>query len=324
MSSLSLTFPLKRQRKLSKFSKSIIVETLYFKVADAGFTIEAPSADDIKETLPTYAPFWISNPKKMDVEVILKAKISPSTPVNTEKEGEELGQFDCGGSNHGVYLLPDGGYKFVISTPEGDLAAAMRTSSHFERCDITPYGTESNKHFGVGNAMMIAFAFSAAYYNILLMHASVTINGGHGYLFLGKSGTGKSTHSSLWRKYIPGSDLLNDDNPALRVSEDGNVYVYGTPWSGKTPCYRNLRLPAGAIVRLEQAPLNEITREASLQAFASVLSSCSTMIWDNPSYHHITQTVESVARHTPVFYLKCRPDEEAARLSFNTITERSR
>ena len=73
---------------------------------------------------------------------------------------------------------------------------------------------------------MIAFAFSGAQKDLLLIHASVTMKDGKGYLFLGKSGTGKSTHSQLWLKHIPGTELLNDDNPAVRLIND-EVIVYG-------------------------------------------------------------------------------------------------
>lgn len=198
----------------------------------------------------------------------------------------------------------------------------MTASADFSRCTVSLFGDTLDRRFGLGNALMIAFAFSAARYDIVLMHASVTMNGGFGYLFLGKSGTGKSTHSSLWRQYIPGSDLLNDDNPAVRVFPTGEVYVYGTPWSGKTPCYRNLRMPVGAFVRLEQYPRNEIVREAPLAAFASILSSCSTMIWDKASYTPITATVEGIIRHVPAYYLKCRADREAAECSYQTIARR--
>lgn len=292
------------------------LETLHFKVADAIFSIQAAQAKVIKRLLPSYAPFYLPNPCG---KVMMNAIIDNGA-VDLQAEGEELGQFDCGGTNHGVYRLADG-YKFVISNIDGTKASAMRANKDFSQCTISLYGNEDNQRFGLGNAMMLAFAFSSAYYNIILMHASVVMQGGYGYLSLGKSGTGKSTHSSLWLQYITKSDLLNDDNPALRVNSDGSVTVYGTPWSGKTPCYRNLKVPVGAIVRLEQHPTNVITREQKLQAFASVLSSCSIMIWDEPSYNHITHTVEGVTCRVPVYYLKCRPDEEAARLSYSTIRQ---
>ena len=299
-------------------ARRIVLETLYFKVADLYFAIHAESSDLLKHLLPSYAPFHVAQqpaaPLALDVTLNDGA-------VDASAQGVELGQFDCGGTNHGIYRTEQG-YKVVISTVEGHLASAMTTNADFSKCVVSIFGNESDRAFGMGNAMMIAFAFAAAYYNTILMHASVTMNNGYGYLFLGKSGTGKSTHSMLWRQHIEGSDLLNDDNPAVRVMENGETIVYGTPWSGKTPCYRNLQLPVGAFLRLEQHSENIISREKPLQAFASVLSSCSTMIWDKPSYKHITKTVEQVVSSVPAFYLKCRADEAAAQLSYNTIAHK--
>lgn len=293
------------------------METLVFKVADVCFSIQAANANKLKQLLPSYAPFYV---KKTEEPLILQA-IVDNNLVNDQPEGEELGQFDCGGCNHGIYKTTNG-YKILISTVENRLASALQTNQDFSKCSISLLGEEQDHAFGLGNAMMIAFAFAASYHNILLMHASVTMQNGYGYLFLGKSGTGKSTHSSLWRKYIPGSDLLNDDNPAIRFTTDNRAIVYGTPWSGKTPCYRNLQLPIGAILRLEQYPENIIRKENKLQAFASILSSCSTMVWDQPSYSHITHTAELFATSVPTFYLQCRADEEAAQLSYQTIAHK--
>ena len=296
------------------------MEKLCFKVADLCFSIEAPSASMIKKLLPSYAPFYVAEETVSNsmLHVIVNNGI-----VDANAEGEELGQFDCGGTNHGVYRLAEG-YKVVISTVEGHLASAMKTNADFSECVISLFGDEDDQRFGLGNAMMIVFAFAAAYYNVVLMHASVTMNNGYGYLFLGKSGTGKSTHSKLWRQYIEGSDLLNDDNPAVRAFDDGRVIVYGTPWSGKTPCYRNLQMPVGAYVRLEQYPENVIRQETRLETFASVLSSCSTMVWDKPSYDHITNTVSQIASKVSAYYLRCRADQKAAQLSYRTIAQHSK
>lgn len=293
------------------------METLYFKVAGLCFAVQATEARNIKRLLPSYAPFNIPEPTD---KLVLTATIADGE-VSAEPEGEELGQFDSGNGNHGVYRLKDG-YKIVTSTITGHMAAAMRANADFSQCVITLLSdNQSDRNFGLGNSMMIAFAFSAAYYGVLLMHSSVAMKDGKGYLFLGKSGTGKSTHSSLWLKHIPDTDLLNDDNPAVRALDDGTCIVYGTPWSGKTPCYRNLQVPIGAFVRLEQYPENIIARESPLKAFASILSSCSTMIWDKPSYAQITKTIERVVQHCPAYYLKCLPDQAAAELCYETASE---
>lgn len=288
-----------------------------FQVADTAFHLHVGDVADARPMLPSYAPFFV---KERTRPLIFDMTVGDGL-VSFEPEGEELGQFDCGGNNHGIYRLPGGGYVISISSGTNRPACALEASADFTSCRATLFGEDHERVFGLNNALMIAFAFAGARHGIVLMHASVTMQGGRAYLFLGKSGTGKSTHSSLWRKFIPGSDLLNDDNPAVRVGADGVITAYGTPWSGKTPCYRNLSLPVGAYVRLEQSPVNVIARDAKLQAFASILSSCSTMVWDKSSYDAIITNVTAITQSVPVFYLKCRPDEEAARLSYNTITQ---
>jgi hypothetical protein len=168
--------------------------------------------------------------------------------------------------------------------------------------------------FAVNNSLMLLFAFCSAPYKTLEMHASVILNGGKGYLFLGRSGTGKSTHSSLWLKHIEGSELMNDDNPVLRVGDDGVTRVYGSPWSGKTPCYRNISAPVGAIVRIHQAKHNTITRQSVIESYASVYSSCSGFKADRRMADGQHETLEFIALNVPCYTMECLPDEEAARV----------
>ncbi|MBR3456315.1 MAG: hypothetical protein IKH26_13465 [Bacteroidaceae bacterium] len=172
--------------------------------------------------------------------------------------------------------------------------------------------------YGLNNAMMLTYAFATASRQTVLFHSSVTVLDDYAYMFLGKSGTGKSTHSQLWLKNFQGAHLLNDDNPVMRV-EDGRGYVYGTPWSGKTPCYRNLRYPIGALVQLKQAPYNKITRLTPLKAYSYMLPSISGIRWDKTLSEGIHETENWIASNLPVFYLECLPDDDAARLSHSEI-----
>ena len=94
---------------------------------------------------------------------------------------------------------------------------------------------------------------------------------------------------------------------------NGEVLVFGTPWSGKTPCYKNKQCPVGGFVRLEQYGQNLIEQLTPLRAFGSILSSCSTMMWDKPSYTHITQTVDKVAQTVPAYHLRCLPNQGGCR-----------
>jgi hypothetical protein len=152
-----------------------------------------------------------------------------------------------------------------------------------------------------------------------MVHASVIMKEGKGYAFLGTSGTGKSTHSRLWLQHIEGTELLNDDNPAVRILPDGQIKVYGTPWSGKTPCYKNQQAELGAFVQLKQAPYNRFSFLKGIQAYMVLLSSCSSLKWNTEYYNALGKTIEQLANQIPVGFLQCLPNEEAARLSHQEI-----
>jgi hypothetical protein len=159
--------------------------------------------------------------------------------------------------------------------------------------------------------MMLLYTFTTSPYDTLMIHASVIAYEGAGYVFLGKSGTGKSTHSRMWLESVEGAWLLNDDNPVIRVV-DGEAYIYGTPWSGKTPCYKNEVLPLKGIVRLSQAPYNKIERLSPLKAYASLMPACSCMRWDRRSTDALHGSVEMVIRKVAGWHLECLPDYDAA------------
>ncbi len=167
--------------------------------------------------------------------------------------------------------------------------------------------------FAMSNALMLLYTYRTAPYDTLMVHASVIASDGGGYMFLGKSGTGKSTHSRLWLENVAGTALLNDDNPVVRVNGE-DVIVYGTPWSGKTPCYKNENVPLKAFVRLSQAPYNRIERLPLLNSYASLLPSCSCMRWDRASTDALHSAVEKVVSKVVGWHLECLPDAEAALL----------
>ena len=173
--------------------------------------------------------------------------------------------------------------------------------------------------FAFNNSLMLLFTFASARMGALEMHSSVVVKDGKGYLFLGKSGTGKSTHSSLWLKYIPGTWLLNDDNPVLRLMPGGEVRVFGSPWSGKTPCYKALSVPAGAVVRLSQAPYNKIEKLEGVKAYASLMASSSSFRPLSELADHWHNTLDAMAGIVPCYHLECLPDEAAAQLCYKTV-----
>ena len=209
-------------------------------------------------------------------------------------------------------------WRFTVYTPvESRLAGTLVVDKSFHDASLLLHG--AGDPFALNNALMLLYAFSSARQGALQMHASVVMNGGRGYLFLGPSGTGKSTHSSLWLKHIPGTELLNDDNPILRLLPDGTARVYGSPWSGKTPCYKQQNVPAGAVVRIRQAPHNAISRLAPIGAYASLMASASSFRPFRELADAWHRTLEGLVAALPCYTLECLPDRDAAELCYRTV-----
>ena len=168
-------------------------------------------------------------------------------------------------------------------------------------------------------ALWTSYAMAGLWRNAVPVHASVVVCRDRAVLCLGESGTGKSTHTSLWLKYIEGSHLLNDDSPILRIEGD-EVVVYGSPWSGKTPCFRQERVPVAALLRLEQRPENKIRRLSTIESFIALHPSCPpALAHDELCTDRMVDFIGGVISHVPVYRLGCLPDEGAARLAYNTI-----
>lgn len=84
---------------------------------------------------------------------------------------------------------------------------------------------EGDRQFGINNTLIVMYALATANSRTALFHSSAVSCQGRGYMFLGVSGTGKSTHSGLWLRHVGGSELLNDDNPVVRIHDGGEVRV---------------------------------------------------------------------------------------------------
>lgn len=281
----------------------------FYRIAELSFSLEGPPA--VESLLPSYAPFRVHDCD----DVIFEAHIEFGA---AEVQASSLvGVFDSGGATYRVSFDVNENYIFEILTPrESVRAATLFVDRTFSEAKIFVEPTSSS--LGLNNSLMVVYAFSSVRFNALLMHSSVVSNEGYAFLFLGTSGTGKSTHSSMWLKNIPGTELMNDDNPVLRV-QGAKVFVYGSPWSGKTPCYKNVMAPVGAIVKIAQHPLNEISLLDSLNSFAVMTSSCSRLKWDKVISNQIFDTITKVVYLTNIFQLNCRPDAEAAQVCHQSV-----
>ena len=287
----------------------------YYRVGGLTFCIHPVNVDGAVVGMPdSYQPFRLQ-----DQTDDLLFTLTLDQVFHFSEMGTKLGRFNEDNNPQEVYRKADGGYQFLLYSYDKVLSAEMETDQAFRYITLRLQGSPQQQLFGLNNAVMISYAFSSARCGTLLMHSSVTMLRSWGYMFLGKSGTGKSTHSALWLKYFQGTELLNDDNPVLRVNDKGRVTVYGSPWSGKTPCYKNKHARVGALVMLEQKPYNRIERQDVPHALSSLLISCSLMMWDGPTYHAIINTISRILQAVPVYHLENLPNRDAAELCRSVI-----
>ena len=279
------------------------VKTTCYNVAGHVFCVGSES--DISALMENYEPFVCEAETNDEYCFALNVEQGERPDYVEEMRQEEEGQdIVCGHTSEGKpvfefrwwnetagWLVCDKDYR------EGRLVA---TGRHLK--------------MAVDNALMVLYALATANNGTALFHASTVSDEGRAYMFLGKSGTGKSTHAGLWLKYIEGTALVNDDNPVVRVFEDGTARVYGSPWSGKTPCYRNVSYPLGGIVELSQAPYNRIRRLTGIQAYAALVPSISGKRWDAVIANGLHQTENALVMTVPMWHLECLPDVEAARV----------
>ena len=291
---------------------------IYYRVGRHVYCVNFLDTRNSTALLPSSEPFRLTEVPSAEEPLLFELNVDDNW--RPASKGEEIGQFDCGGNNHGVYRLEDGSYQILVSDVSGRQCCLVQANADFSSATVCLVGTDTMRNFGLNNALMMMYAFSAADKMTVLMHASVVRKDGRGYLCLGVSGTGKSTHTQNWLKYIPGTDLMNDDNPVVRVCEDGVARVFGSPWSGKTPCYRNIEAPVGAFVQLEQAPHNNIRPMKVVETFATLLPSCSVMKWDDKVYTGICETVGNIMETTTTYLLENLPDRAAVELSYKTLT----
>lgn len=155
--------------------------------------------------------------------------------------------------------------------------------------------------------------------NGMMLHSSAIEYEGKAYLFSGPSGMGKSTHTRLWREVLgDGVRVFNDDKPALRLI-DGVWYAYGTPWSGKDGININTRVPLAGICFLRRGDSNSIRRLSPIEATSAVMTQTLNRFQTEKGMGVLMDIVEKLVTKIPVHVLSCLPNEEAAKLSYETM-----
>ena len=202
--------------------------------------------------------------------------------------------------------------RFTVQPTDDDIE---KIRADFERSDkalgVTP--VKMSDAFLENNAIHSILVEKLIPENVLLMHGSALSFDGEAVIFTAKSGTGKSTHSGLWREvYGDRVVMINDDKPLLRIGNDG-VFVWGTPWNGKHRLSRNVSAPLRAIVKLERDQVNRIVPMSRADAFPVLAVRCYASK-DPATAVRILGMQKKLLDSVDFFVLGCNMDPDAARV----------
>ena len=144
--------------------------------------------------------------------------------------------------------------------------------------------------------------------DVLLMHGSTVAVDGRAYLFTAPCGTGKSTHTRLWREVFGDrAVMVNDDKPFLKLTGDG-VLACGSPWTGKHGIGTNVCVPLGGICILSRGAENVIRPAEPEQVAEFLRSQC-----------YPPQRLEKLLSRVRLWEMECTKDPEAAVTAFETM-----
>jgi len=208
---------------------------------------------------------------------------------------------------------------YVALTPE-DLKFERKMAEHEDAVEGKPIRNFSDSQLEI-TALQRIIAEKMFDYDTLVFHGSVVAVDGEAYLFTAKSGTGKSTHTSLWRRVFGNrAVMINDDKPFLHVGQTA-VTVYGSPWNGKHGLGTNTCAPLKSICILERGERNEI-REIPAGEAVFMLLQQSNRPMDRSKMPAYMKLLDGISQNVRFFRMKCNMDPDAAIVSYEAMSGR--
>ena len=206
-----------------------------------------------------------------------------------------------------------------VSVSEEDIAVERKKSSQQDDINAAYPGQTASDSYLETLAVYRKIAEQMPNYDTVLLHGSAVAVAGKAYIFIGKSGTGKSTHARLWRELLKEKAIMvNDDKPLVKVEEDGSLIVYGTPWNGKHHLSSNIAVPVHAICALEQSEDNHICEMSKQQALPFLIR----QIYRPGDAVALSKTLSLIDRmNVKLFRMRCNMELDAAKVSYEKMRE---
>lgn len=156
------------------------------------------------------------------------------------------------------------------------------------------------------------------FFSRAVCHGAVISYKDNGYMFIAKSGTGKTTHINLWQKYISGTKVINGDKPIIELKNE-KVIAYGTPWSGKERMQNNTSAKLKGICLVRQSKQNSIRKLDKKEALDAIIKQI-YMPENSQALNLTIGIIDGIISDVPFYELSCDISREAVMCSYRALT----
>lgn len=212
----------------------------------------------------------------------------------------------------GSYVLPDDEYDLE----EADIIINVPVEYVNDRCT----GKYEELSFDLMEYVLTGSTFNKILldHGGVMLHSSAVVLDGVAYLFSADSGTGKSTHTQLWLEHFGDrAFIINDDKPVLR-KVDGDWYVFGTPWSGKSDLNVNTKAKVGAIIFLERSKKNYVCDISIGEAIPKFIKQTIRKIHED-KMEKLLKIMGHLLTEVPLYKFGCNISDDAVVTIYNRI-----
>ncbi len=203
-----------------------------------------------------------------------------------------------------------------VTDNEPDFSVSVSEDAIDREIEISPF--EPSRPYAESICVYREIAEKLPFYDRLVFHGAVISYKNKGYIFTAPSGTGKTTHISLWHKYVGGVDVVNGDKPVLHITEDFTE-AYATPYAGKEGFQNHSHEKLRGICLIEQSKENSIRRIAVSDCLMRIMTQVYKP-YDTAAAVKTLDLLDKLLRNVPVYLLGCDMSENAVKCSYEALT----
>lgn len=154
------------------------------------------------------------------------------------------------------------------------------------------------------------FLYLAATRHLYAIHSASICYQDKAWLFSASAGTGKSTHTNLWKE-LYGTPIFNGDLNLLGL-EDGHPVVHGLPWCGTSELFDTRTIPLGGIILLKRAVEDFVAELSPDRQALQVMQRFISPMWTGEQLRAGAEFAEKLSRQILICQLHCTKNPSAA------------